>query len=58
MSLHLLEMMKNFYGDFHPVVEDVVLCEIGAKVFTIERIKELYRKTSSFFDFFLEVSSR
>ena len=25
-----------------------VLCEIGAKVFTIERIKELYRKTSVF----------
>mgnify|MGYP001373538871 FL=1 len=25
-----------------------VLCEIGAKVFTIERIKELYRKTSIF----------
>ena len=25
-----------------------VLCELGAKVFTIERIKELYRKTSVF----------
>ena len=25
-----------------------VLCEMGAKVYTIERIKELYRKTSSF----------
>ena len=25
-----------------------VLCEMGAKVYTIERIRELYRKTSSF----------
>ena len=25
-----------------------VLCEIGAKVYTIERIRELYRKTSTF----------
>ena len=25
-----------------------VLCEMGAKVFTIERIRELYRKTSAF----------
>ena len=25
-----------------------VLCEMGAKLYTIERIKELYRKTSSF----------
>ena len=25
-----------------------VLCELGAKVFTVERIKELYRKTSVF----------